>query len=107
MIHLLNKMRSNAATAEESASASGEMNAHATQMKDRVLELMTLITGTNGSAPSRKAAAKERMPVAGRAMRGGSTSTRRGNGHSKNRDGMVETRSERLLPLNEQGLPDF
>jgi len=97
----------NAATAEESASASGEMNAQATQMKKRVLELMTLISGTNGSAQSRKAAAKERRPVAGRAMGSGSTSTRRGNGHSKERAGVVETRSERLLPLNEQGLSDF
>lgn len=97
----------NAATAEESASASGEMNAQATQMKKRVLELMTLISGSNGSAQSRKAAEKERRPVAGRAMGGGSTSTRRGNGHSKERDGVVETRSERLLPLNEQGLSDF
>ncbi len=97
----------NAATAEESASASGEMNAQATQMKKRVLELMTLISGSNGSAQSRKAAAKERRPVAGRTMGGGSTSTRRGNGHSKERDGVVETRSERLLPLNEQGLSDF
>ncbi len=97
----------NAATAEESASASGEMNAQATQMKKRVLELMTLISGTDGSAPSRKAAAKARRPVAGRAMGIGSTSTRRGDGHSKNRDGVVEKRSERLLPLNEQGLSDF
>jgi len=43
-------VQQNAANAEESASASAEMNAQSGRMKGLVSELKTLISGSNGSA---------------------------------------------------------
>ena len=52
----------NAANAEESASASEELNAQAESMHDTVLELLRLVGGANGNHLTRTPAVKAKLP---------------------------------------------
>ena len=60
-------VQQNAANAEESASASAEMNAQSERMKGLVLELKTLISGSKASAVVTGSAGTVILERAGRA----------------------------------------
>ena len=105
-------VQQNAANAEESASASEEMNVQAEQMKGYVADLLSLVGGTDGSAdigntaaPGRTSEKKiTRIPVH---VRKGNGRIHNGNGMNLRGSGKGEMRPEHLIPFDEQELPDF
>jgi methyl-accepting chemotaxis protein len=105
-------VQQNAASAEEAASASEEMNAQAEQMKEFVVELRTLVDGSNSNSAARSAAAIRRKTAA----RGTARSTRVTAIHAKansvspkgiGKDPGPSTRPDLLIPFDDGEISEF
>ncbi len=101
--------QSNAANAEESASASEELSAQAKELMEMVGMLITVVRGANSAdAPAVTAAAA----TAGNATRGGSAGGRAPRAHlavarAHTATPAVQSSPESIIPLDDDDLADF
>ncbi|MGA2226549.1 MAG: methyl-accepting chemotaxis protein, partial [Syntrophobacteraceae bacterium] len=106
-------VQQNAANAEESASASQEMNTQAKQMKELMVKLKFLVDGSNGKSAAGSAAAMHHKTAAretGRSTRRVfATHEKADSGYRKRneKDPGQSTRPDRLIPFDDGELSDF
>ena len=98
-------VQQNAATAEESASAAGAMNAQANQMKERVEDLVKLISGAHAKGTRKADSANTGSTAALRASGFALPATR--NAHSRKGNGVALPRQAQVVPLSDQCQSDF
>ncbi len=110
-------VQQNATNAEESASASEEMNAQAYQLKEYVEELESLVGGSNGSIRIAESARRKIMPqkTAKGLPKAFAVHENKGNGHARRGNGKAlshhktgqERRSEQVIPFDDAEISDF
>jgi methyl-accepting chemotaxis protein len=95
--------QSNAANAEESASASEELSGQAQELKDFVFTLIQIVGGSidqsSSPAPRRKASTQSFRPAPARSMAPMRTESRPA--------AQIPSKANEVLPLNEDDLDDF
>jgi len=112
-------VQQNAANAEQSASASEEMNAQACHMKEFVEELKSLVDGSSGNRSIKiaESARREIMPrkTAKSLSKAFAVHEKKGNGHARRGNGKglshyktgQETRAEQVIPFDDGEISEF
>jgi methyl-accepting chemotaxis protein len=97
--------QSNAAGAEESASASGQMNVQAEQMKEMVNELVTLVGNIGNGAGDGNVLARKtsRAPT----HRAPAVPAKRARGKALQHPKAMEVRPEQVIPMDDEDFKDY
>jgi methyl-accepting chemotaxis protein len=98
--------QANAASAEESAAASEELNSQAHVMKQAVAELLRLVGQTSSDAPAPASRARVEVSNSDAARNSARKNSFNGNGHSK-RSAIPKSTARNEIPMDGEAFKDF
>jgi methyl-accepting chemotaxis protein len=99
--------QSNAAGAEESASASGQMNAQAEQMKEMVNQLVALVGNIGNGADNGHVLAQKTLHVRTHRAPAPAVPAKRASGKTLAPMKAMEVRPEQVIPMDDEDFKDF